>query len=121
MAMHPHGAAMDDPFHLTPLSGLQHMACPFDIGVVVCLGRQTLLAVGSGDVKHQVHALDCPINRVRIRQIHPEIPLIRAFMVHLCISSVISVEPTCPYPTLTPARYIQWLIPDKIIVCRISA
>jgi hypothetical protein len=24
-------------------------------------------------------------------------------------------------PTLTPARYMQWLIPDKIIVYRISA
>jgi hypothetical protein len=27
----------------------------------------------------------------------------------------------CPNPTLTPARYMQWLIPDKIIVYRISA
>jgi hypothetical protein len=24
-------------------------------------------------------------------------------------------------PTLTPARYMQWLIPDKIIAYRISA
>jgi hypothetical protein len=24
-------------------------------------------------------------------------------------------------PTLTPARYMQWLIPDKIMVYRISA
>jgi hypothetical protein len=30
------------------------------------------------------------------------------------------VEP-CSDPTLTPARYMQWLIPDKIIAYRISA